>query len=155
MIIHFVCRGNAYRSRLAEAYLNSKKISHIRAISSGIEEGIHRKINGPITWLAERILQNNSLVPFMSLDSKQTSKLLLDKSNLVIFFNEKYAEFCKESYSFKNSSYEVWNILDVDDFGLTSDKQSREDEAKKIDISEKTFKEIKKRIDGLIKRLKI
>lgn len=35
--IHFVCRGNNFRSRLAEAYLNSKKLPGIKVISSGIE----------------------------------------------------------------------------------------------------------------------
>jgi len=34
--IHFVCRGNVYRSVLAEGYLKSKKIKNLEVTSSGI-----------------------------------------------------------------------------------------------------------------------
>ena len=153
MTIHFICKGNAYRSRLAEAYLNSKKIAGVWVISSGIEEQIYRKINGPITWLAQRILQNNSLTKYMSLLSKQTTQKLLNKSDLSIFMSEKYLEYCKANFSFGSKNYEVWEIKDIDDYGLTDEDKSRDEELEKIDLSEKTFAEVKKRVNGLIQRI--
>ena len=153
MIIHFVCRGNAYRSRLAEAYLNSKRIPNLHAISSGVEEEIHRFGNGPVTWLAQRIIQYNSLIPFMSFMSKQTNRELLEKSDIVVFFAKGYFDYCKEKLKFNFSKYEIWTIPDVDDYGLTGKNQTREDDLKKLDISEKTFNEIKKRIDDLLIRI--
>ena len=35
MIIHFICRGNSFRSIIAEAYLNSLKINDLVVLSSG------------------------------------------------------------------------------------------------------------------------
>ena len=35
MIIHFICRGNSFRSIIAEAYLNSLEIKDSRVLSSG------------------------------------------------------------------------------------------------------------------------
>jgi protein-tyrosine-phosphatase len=35
MIIHFICRGNAFRSIIVEAYLNSLEIEDWNVLSSG------------------------------------------------------------------------------------------------------------------------
>ena len=35
MIIHFMCRGNSFRSIIAEAYLNSFEIEDLSVLSSG------------------------------------------------------------------------------------------------------------------------
>jgi hypothetical protein len=35
MLIHFICRGNSFRSIIAEAYLNSLRIKGLRILSSG------------------------------------------------------------------------------------------------------------------------
>jgi protein-tyrosine-phosphatase len=35
MIIHFICRGNSFRSIIAEAYLNSLEIKDWTVLSSG------------------------------------------------------------------------------------------------------------------------
>ena len=36
MTIHFICTGNIYRSRLAEAYCASKRVAGLCVLSSGI-----------------------------------------------------------------------------------------------------------------------
>ena len=35
MIIHFICRGNSFRSIIAEAYLKSRRLDGLKVISSG------------------------------------------------------------------------------------------------------------------------
>ena len=45
MIVHFICRGNVFRSILAEAYLNSLKLKNLRAISSGTAAAVDRARN--------------------------------------------------------------------------------------------------------------
>jgi len=35
VIIHFICRGNSFRSIIAEAYLNSLEIKDSRVLSNG------------------------------------------------------------------------------------------------------------------------
>ena len=48
MVLHLVCRGNTHRSRLAEAYANSRTldVDEITILSSGIEADFD--LNGPI-----------------------------------------------------------------------------------------------------------
>lgn len=151
MIIHFICKGNTYRSRLAETYLNSKKLKGIKAISSGVQATDNE--NGPITWLAARIIKNNNLIPYMSNYWTQTTKELLDKTDLIIFLKQEYLDLCKRNLGFNSSNYEIWDILDIVNYGLTDTDQSKIQEQQKIDLSEKTFAKIKEKIDDLILRI--
>ena len=45
MIIHFICRGNAFRSIIAEAYLNSLGHTGLTALSSGTVAASHKTAN--------------------------------------------------------------------------------------------------------------
>ena len=45
MIIHFICTGNIYRSRLAQAYCASKGVPRLDVVSSGIQT----TLNGGVT----------------------------------------------------------------------------------------------------------
>ncbi|HYM65417.1 MAG TPA: hypothetical protein VES68_02950 [Candidatus Sulfotelmatobacter sp.] len=144
MIIHFVCRGNTYRSRLAETYLNSKKLPNIKAISSGI--GADHNISGPISWYAQRIIQNEHLVSFEKPAWQKTTQELLNQGNFTVFMNSDIYDFCTSNFSFKNENFETWDIKDLDLHQNT--------EEERIKISEKTFEEIKKRVDDLIETKK-
>ena len=78
MHIHFVCSGNSYRSRLAEAYLKSVLVDKtIIVSSSGTEAEKHRLKNGPICWYAMRLMKRNNLIPFMSWKERQTTSQIL------------------------------------------------------------------------------
>src|SRR5215813_15362440 len=45
VIVHFICRGNSFRSVIAEAYLNSLKFKNLRAVSSGTTAALDRTRN--------------------------------------------------------------------------------------------------------------
>ena len=45
MIIHFICRGNAFRSIIAEAYLNSLEFKDLGVLSSGTAAASHKSQN--------------------------------------------------------------------------------------------------------------
>ncbi len=45
MIIHFICRGNSFRSIIAEAYVNSLKFKNLKATSSGTTAAVDRAGN--------------------------------------------------------------------------------------------------------------
>jgi protein-tyrosine-phosphatase len=144
MIIHFVCLGNVYRSRLAEAYLNSKKIPNITVISSGISASENG--NRPISWLTQRLFEVYKLVPFQKLMWTQTNKKLIDSANLTIFFNNKYYQYCVDNFGFNSTNFKVWEIEDLDG--------STKEHMEKIKKTEETFKVIKRKIDELIERNK-
>lgn len=149
MKIHFVCAGNSYRSRLAEAYLKSKKIPELEVSSSGLIA--NQNENGPISWLAARILLRRHLIPFMSYMWTQTTPEMLQDADLVIFLGKNNYTFAKKYFKYDKENHEVWNIPDLDQF--TSSMTTIRDEAARIKTTEHAFWDIKKNVDRLAKEL--
>lgn len=151
MLIHFICRGNSYRSRLAEAYLNSKQIQGLNIISTGITAS--KNINGPISWPAARIAKRNNLINFMFPSWRETTKDLLNKSDLVVFMTKHHLDFCRENLNFGSHNYEVWEIGDLEKYGLRDCGESYQEDLKIMEMSDMTFNEIKKKVDELVLKL--
>lgn len=86
MTVHFICAGNVYRSRLCESYFNLKKPKNLQCFSSGVIAG--KDLIGPISWVAQRIIEKNRLSPYMSFSFQKTSKDLLEKADFTIFMEE-------------------------------------------------------------------
>jgi len=141
MIIHFVCLGNVYRSRLAETYLNSKKIPNVTVISSGIDAATNG--NRPISWLTQRLFEVYKLVPFQKSNWTQTTKQLLDSGDLTIFFNQKYYQFCVDNFGFNSKNYKIWEIADLD--------VNVKEHIEKIRKTEESFELIRQKVDNLIR----
>lgn len=143
MTVHFICRGNTYRSRLSETYLNSKNLPNIKAISSGIQAD--RNLSGPIGWFVQRIIQKENLQNFEKPNWQKTTKDLLEKGDYTIFLKKDIYDFCVKNIGFNGKNFEVW---DIEDF-IPAEKS----EAEVIAETEKTYDEIKKKVDELILRL--
>lgn len=137
MKIHFVCLGNTYRSRLAEAYMNSLKLRGVRAVSSGI---IADTVHAPINWYALRMLEQQGMSRRRMASPRLSTRANVHSSDCMIFFTRKPYEFCKAWMS-PGQDYQIWNIADMQ--GGTHGAKIRE--------SERTFKQIKHRVDALIK----
>jgi protein-tyrosine-phosphatase len=142
MLVHFICTGNAYRSRLAEAYFNSKATPGWRATSSGIKA--HRNLNGPITWYAARIIQREGLVPFMAPTWQQTSSDVLSAADYIVFMTEEHRAHCHERYELGDK-----RSADVDDVVMPQDANWGEREAITIGETERTYQRIAKLVDQL------
>lgn len=149
MIVHFICAGNIYRSRLAESYFNSKVTKGLTSFSSGLVAG--EDLIGPISWLAERIIQKNNLAKYMSFSFQKTSKELLDKADYTIFMEEYMLDFCKEEFGYNSQDYEIWNIPDLILIPGVIEEFAKDVE--KIKVSEKTFEDIKQKVNNLIVKL--
>ncbi len=150
MIVHFVCTGNTYRSRMAEAYFNSKLLEDARAFSSGITAS--KNHDGPITWYAEKIIKENGLVPYMSFRWQQTDLDLLEKSDLVIFMTKRHIDYVKKELKFESDNFEVWHIADLNQFDYEVDDPQQK-LLNEVRITKNTFVKIKKKTDKLIERL--
>ena len=140
MTIHFVCRGNTYRSRLAETYLNSKGLSDIKAISSGIEAD--NNFSGSITWYVQRIIQKNHLQNFAKPMWQETTKKLLNKADFTVFMQKDIYNYCSSNLGFNNKNFEVWEINDL--------TEAYDTDEEKIKETERIYLEIKQRVDNLL-----
>lgn len=147
--IHFVCTGNIFRSRLAEAYLKSKKFTDILISSSGTHAKTHHK--GSISWYAQRLLFRYKLIPYMSKMWVETSAKLLLEANIIIFIDKSNYDYCQNAFGI-NTKYEIWNLIDFDDSDLNNKKLDLKKESEYIMLSEKIFQQIKDNVDKLIKK---
>ena len=150
--IHFVCTGNVYRSRLAEAYLRSKNLPDVEVSSSGIRAILNT--DGPISWLTARLAKHNNLLPHLKIQWAQTTPEMLDNSDLIIFMTDKQYTHAKNSFNFKKTTYEIWNIMDLSEAGFTEDLAGETNDLKRIEHSEKTMQQIKNKVDALVVKLK-
>jgi len=143
MNIHFVCRGNTYRSRLAEAYFNSLALPNWSAISSGIEAT--RDLNGPITPYAAKVIADHGLTLYGKSGWTQSTKEDLEASDIVVFLNEDVYRDCCHVINPELKKFYVWGIEDVE---VIPDDRSEMDP-----ITEAIFARIVEEINGLVKTL--
>jgi protein-tyrosine-phosphatase len=145
MHIHFICTGNVYRSRLAEAYFKSvTQNTSFTASSSGIIAATNKYNDGPICWYAMRLLKLNKLVPFMSWSEQQTTTELVGKVDLIIGMSQTHVNYCRNDLGYIHKPFEVWNI---EDLGQT--------EQDLISLTEQTYSKITSKVDDLVARLTI
>lgn len=147
MKIQFVCTGNTFRSRIAEAYLKSKKIQDLAITSSGIEA--NKNLNGSICDYTTWVLNNHSLIDFASKNWKLTEKKDLENQDIVIFMTENQKDFCFNGLDCNILKFEIWNILDIPEDLIKQKMQNYDDILK---FAENDFGEIKGKIDDFILR---
>jgi protein-tyrosine-phosphatase len=150
MHVHFVCRGNLYRGRLAEAYLRSKQIPGLTVTSSGTEADQHKHYIGPISWEALRLIKNNNLVAFMKLLPEKTTGQALSQADIVIFFGKENYEAIQSGFPHLNVNSQIWEIPDI---ALANYRPSVTDDTKCMEISERTFIQIKQNVDELVEKI--
>lgn len=68
MIIHFICRGNAFRSVIAEAYLNSLELKCLSVLSSGTAATLYRARNLADHRITLELLEEHGIRDFAKAD---------------------------------------------------------------------------------------
>ena len=139
--IHFVCTGNVYRSRLAEAYCVSKALPGICVSSSGIAAG--RDSDAAISPHAAVALARHGLLSYAAARWQRTTADLVRSSDVLVFMEDEHQRFCGDWIEPARQRVEVWGVTDIDDT-----------EAAKIPNEvERTFEIIRRHVDELIARL--
>ncbi len=151
--VHFICRGNVLRSRLAEALLAAHMVPGVRVSSSGLDAVAD--LNGPISWQAERILSEHNLLRFASPHWQQTSQALLDSADVVVFMSRDTYEEARERLRLKAGHIIVWDVLDL--WQRAGAKHPMKPNflpaARSQQLSDDIFSEIRAKVDNLAEQL--
>jgi protein-tyrosine-phosphatase len=147
MLVHFICRGNTFRSRLAEAYLNSLKLSKIKAISSGTVAKLHSESNKNNFNITQDVLTEHGIEKYNKDSWDQLTTERLRQGDVVIFLNVGVKEECEELFGLPDE-YIVWGIKDFDE---VSPIPRTKDEIYKY--TNNTYDLVKNAVDNLINNL--
>lgn len=112
--VHFVCNGNVYRSKLAEAYAKSYKVPGVVFSSSGLMFWEHdpRPMDYVSPW-AIKIGRKDGIDKLLWGMRQKTTNALLAKQDLIIFANQKVYNRAKRNLKFDERKVIVWNVRDV------------------------------------------
>jgi protein-tyrosine-phosphatase len=142
MITHFICTGNIYRSRVAEAYCRSKGVSGLDVMSSGIQTTLNGGL--PIASYAAGALRAYGLERFAAPSWQQTTAALVRASDVLVFMEREHYQYCKDWVDSSRQKFEIWDIPDVgSEVGATEIMTK----------VERTFATIRRQTDSLLTRL--
>jgi protein-tyrosine-phosphatase len=142
MRIHFICTGNIYRSRLAEAYCASKCAPGIEVFSSGIAAGVNGA--APIAPYAAYLLNKYGLGSHAAAHWRRTTAAAVRASDVVVFMEAEHQRFCQDWLEPARQRIEVWEIEDLGPV----------DPAEVVARVEQTFTLIRQRTDTLLTALR-
>jgi protein-tyrosine-phosphatase len=124
MIIHFICRGNAFRSIIAEAYMNSLRLKGLRALSSGTAATSHKARNLASHRITLKLLEEHGIRGFAKVGyGDQLTQSRFDRADIAVCMNQRVYDECQLCVTFP-ASPRVWSVADIGEPGRTSNIES-------------------------------
>jgi protein-tyrosine-phosphatase len=146
MVIQYVCRGNAFRSIIAEAYTNSLKLLGVSVLSSGTHASRYREINAETFPKTLALLQKHGIEQYAKDHyADDLDQELSDKSDVAICLNKIVYEEAIGSFKLPKIVY-VWDVKDIGEKGRIATT-----EAEREAFSEDVYAEIVKNVDDFVK----
>jgi protein-tyrosine-phosphatase/8-oxo-dGTP pyrophosphatase MutT (NUDIX family) len=144
--IHFVCRGNTYRSRLAAAYFDNLAQGRFRVTSSGITT--HNAQTSTTEAYTKVTARKHKLTHGIAGHKTQTTSQLLTDADIIVFMNKDVYDDALREYEFDTRKARVWHIKDIDpDFKRKCLEEHNEPALD--EIADKTFLSIRKHCNEL------
>jgi protein-tyrosine-phosphatase len=145
VIIHFICRGNSFRSIIAEAYLNSLKVEGWSVLSSGTTAASHRARNLVFFRKTLALLEEHGRREFAKADyGDQLTQSRLDKADIAICMNQRVYDECLQIVTFPATPL-IWSVADVGEPGRVAHAEPEEQIYR-----EEAYQEIVKNVDRLV-----
>lgn len=111
--IHFVCRGNTFRSRLAAAYLHNIAPKNWVISSSGIDP--HEDVTSVKRYTAA-VAKKHQLSYQINTAKHPTTQAKLDESSIVVFLSKTVYDQACLMFDVSGRKAIVWNIRDVNHY---------------------------------------
>ena len=145
MIIHFICRGNAFRSIIAEAYLNSLGIDDLNVLSSGTAAALDKAKNlahyrGTLELLAKHGIRESAKVG----RGDQLTQTRLDGVDVNVCMNERVYSESLQLVIF-TASPRIWQVADIGEPGRILNVESEREFYR-----EEAYEEIVENVDRLV-----
>ena len=145
MVIHFICRGNAFRSIIAEAYLNSLELKDLSVLSSGTAATLHKARNLASHRMTLELLEEHGIRGFAKVGyGDQLTQSRLDKADITVCMNQRVYDECLRCVTFPHSP-RVWSVADIGEPGRISDVESE----RKL-YREEAYQEILRNVERLV-----
>jgi protein-tyrosine-phosphatase len=145
MIIHFICRGNSFRSIIAEAYLNSREIKDWHVISSGTTAALDKAGNLTYYGMTLELLEGHGIREFAKAGyGDQLTQSRLETADITVCMNQRVYDECQQCVTFP-ASPRIWSVADIGEPGRIaySDSERRS-------YREEAYQEIVRNVDGLV-----
>ena len=145
MIIHFICRGNSFRSIIAEAYLNSLAIENLSVLSSGTTAVSDKAGNLVYYRITLELLEKHGIRQFAKVGyGDQLTQLCLEKADITVCMNQRVYDECLQCVTF-TASPRIWSVADIGEPGriVATELESGL-------YREEAYQEIVKNVDRLV-----
>lgn len=145
MIIHFICRGNSFRSIIAEAYLNSLRVEGWSVLSSGTVAASHKVNNLVYHEMTLDLLGQHGIREFAKADyGDQLTQALVEKADITVCVNQRVYDEGLQIVTFPAST-RIWSVADIGEPGRVARTESEQ-----LRHREEAYQEIVENVDHLI-----
>lgn len=146
MTVHFICRGNIYRSVIAEAYLKSLRLKNVTVLSSGSVADVHRQQNEPARKRVMAFLAEKGIDQYAKDSAEQLIQKRLNDTDITVVVNQIAVDSASQIVQLPKNII-VWDVDDVDE-GVNR-IETPQDEAR---IFETTYQKIVSNVRTLVQQ---
>jgi protein-tyrosine-phosphatase len=148
MIVHFICRGNALRSLIAEAYLKSLELDDVTVISSGTVAKQYKDSNKQNYRKTLALLDHHGLLKFAKKHyADPLNKEQAAHADVTVCMNQLVFDEATRQCQLPANTI-VWDVTDIGETG----RIARSD-AERAKFSEDAFNQITRNVDSLVQSL--